>query len=454
VRRPTLARTVALEVLRAVFEEGEFADRSFRAAAERERLSGRERAQAQRLAYGAVQRRGTSDHLIAELANRPVGELDRPLVAALRLGLYELLFMEGTPDHAAVDQAVELAREEGGSGGTGLVNAVLRRAIRERTRLLAGLSDVTRDRAAVMHSHPPWLARMWWTELGPDSARSLMAANNEPMETALRANPLRADPAATLKALQEAAIDAHRPDAPPPLAPPEAVIVDGPLGEAALERIRSGALTPQARASMAVVDLLDPQPGERVLDLCAAPGIKATQIAARMGDRGEIVAVELDAKRASELRATCERMGVRSVRVIEADAAEADLGSSYDRVLVDPPCSDLGTLAARPDARWRKSPELIDRVATLQRRILTHAAPALKPGGRLVYSTCTISRRENEALVSRLVDPGDLGLTVERLGDEYQHVASAVDPRFLQTRPDRDGTDGFFIARMRSGVDS
>jgi len=449
VKRPTIARVVALEVLRAVFEDAKFADRSFRAAASREELTGRERAQAQRLAYGAVQRRGTSDYLIAELAERPVGELDSSLVAVLRLGLYELLFMDAVPDHAAVDQAVELAREQGGGAGTGLVNAVLRRASRERSRLLAGLSDVTRERAAVKHSHPTWLARMWWTQLGPDAARRMMAAGNEPPETAMRANPLRAEPEATLSALRSAGIDASRPEAPPPLALPEAIVIQGAMGDATLEGIQAGRLTPQSRASMAVVEVLDPRPGERVLDLCAAPGGKASQIAARMGNEGEVVAVELDSERAAELRDFLARMDARNVRVVEADAAMADLGEGYDRVLVDPPCSDLGTLAARPDARWRKSPQLIERLATLQQRMLVNAAGALRPGGTLVYSTCTISRRENEALVAGLADSGKLGLGVDRLGEEYPDVVSAVDPRFLQTRPDRDGTDGFFLARLR-----
>jgi 16S rRNA (cytosine967-C5)-methyltransferase len=276
-----------------------------------------------------------------------------------------------------------------------------------------------------------------------------MSADNEPRETALRLNPLRADPEATLAELREGGIEVRRPDAPAPLAPPEALLLDGPLGPPAQERIRSGASTPQSRASMAVVGLLDPQPGERVLDLCAAPGIKATQIAARMEDRGEVVAVEIDAERAAELRQNCARMGARSVRVIEADAAVADLGSSYDRILVDPPCSDLGTLAARPDARWRKSPELIERVAALQRRILARAAKALRPGGTLVYSTCTISRRENEDVVSTLLEPGDVGLTPDELVELYPDLVSTADPRYLQTRPDRDGTDGFFIARLR-----
>jgi 16S rRNA (cytosine967-C5)-methyltransferase len=211
--------------------------------------------------------------------------------------------------------------------------------------------------------------------------------------------------------------------------------------------VETGELVPQSRASQAVVALLDPRPGERVLDLCAGPGIKTTQIAARMGDTGEIVSVEADERRARQITDLAERVGARSVRVVVGDASEGDLGSGYDRVLVDPPCSDLGTLASRPDARWRKSPEAIERLAQLQRRILTRGARALAPGGTLVYSTCTISSRENEG------PAGDLAarapeLVAHDLGAEHRELRSRRDRRFLQVRPDRDRTTGFFIARF------
>ncbi len=185
-----------------------------------------------------------------------------------------------------------------------------------------------------------------------------------------------------------------------------------------------------------------------MLDLCAAPGIKTTAIAARMRNEGEIVAVELDPGRARALRELVERLGAVCVRVVEADAASADLGGGYDRILVDPPCSDLGALASRPDARWRKSPELIERLARLQEAILSRAATALRPGGRLVYATCTISMRENEQPVAALLER-DRALSADDLGALYPELASDQVPHFLQTRPDRDRTDGFFIARLR-----
>jgi 16S rRNA (cytosine967-C5)-methyltransferase len=441
-------RRAAYEVLRRVFEHGAWADRAFPAAAERHGLDTRERAQAQRLAYGAVQRRGTADHLTEELAGRSVKKLDPPVLAALRLGLYELGFSDATPDHAAVDQAVELAKGDGSRrrrAGAGLVNAVLRRAAAS-DQLLAGLDDRTPEGAAALHSGPEWLARMWWDELGEDQARSLMAAANVPPETALRVNALSAEPAKLLEDLLAAGEPVRRPGDSATLAPPEALVVDGHLTEGLRRRMAAGELVSQARGSQAVVAVLDPKPGERVLDLCAAPGMKATAIAARMRDRGEIVAVERDRGRADQLRDLCARLGATCVTVVEGDAAEVDVGDGYDRVLVDPPCSDLGTLASRPDARWRKSPDLIERVVDVQRAILERGMESLDSGGALVYSTCTISRRESEDRMQELL-AADRAKAVD-LGQASAELASPHDPRFLQVMPDRDRTDGFFIARL------
>jgi 16S rRNA (cytosine967-C5)-methyltransferase len=444
------ARRVAFEVVRRAFEHDAWTDRAFPAAARRHGLGRRERAQSQHLAYGAVQRRATSDHFIERLADRPVSRIDPPALAALRLGLFELLFADATPDHAAVDQAVELAK--GGTGrrrqaAAGLVNAVLRRAARERGELLGSLDDSTPEGAAVAHSHPEWLAAMWWEELGAEDARALMAAMNAPAETALRVNTIKADPARVLGELRAAAEEVERPPGSELLAQPEALVVAGPLGEGARSLLEHGEAVGQSRGSQAVVALLDPKPGEKVLDLCAAPGIKTTGIAARMRNRGEVVAVELDPKRARQLRDLVGRLGVTCVRVVEADAAGADIGGGYDRILVDPPCSDLGALASRPDARWRKSPELIERLATVQESILRRAARALRPGGRLVYSTCTISVRENQDRIAAVLEE-DAAMRVDELGAVHPELAMAGERRFLQTRPDRDGTDGFFIASL------
>jgi 16S rRNA (cytosine967-C5)-methyltransferase len=470
------ARTLAFETVRATFERDAHTERFFREAADRQDLAGRERAQAQRLAFGAVQRRGTADAAIERLAERSPRLLDPAVIAALRLGLYELLFADATPDHAAVDQAVELVKGAGAAHAAGLVNAVLRRAGRERAALTDALlgDDSTPERAAVAHSAPLWLARMWWEELGAEAARPLLAACNEPAELALRVDarvaprPLRKESDADahspgapstrsrdamLMRLRGAGVEARTPDGPWPLAPPESIVVEGRTGDTVPGLIAAGELTPQSRGSAAAVEVLDPQPGEHVLDLCAGPGIKTGQIAACMGDRGEVISVEQDPARAAEVAEQARRLGLRGVTVVEADAAAAGM-AGFDRVLVDPPCSDLGALASRPDARWRKSPRAIERLAELQGKLLARGLEALRPGGTLVYSTCTISRREGEdpiaALLARAVAGEVPPFEVDDLGALAPGLASTHDPRCLQARPDRDRTTGFFICRIRA----
>jgi 16S rRNA (cytosine967-C5)-methyltransferase len=418
------ARSCAYTVLRRVFERGAYADEALQA--ESRELDARDRALAMRLAYGAVQRKGTLDHLIEALAGRTVERLDPPLLAALRLGLYELLYLGGSPDYAVVGDAVELAKRDA-RAGHGLVNAVLRRAAREGADALLGdLGDATPEQAAIKHSHPPWIARLWWQALGAEEALALMAADNEPGEVALRANTLRMDANALAAELP---VSTH---VDPQI--PEALVLDQPLDIHASPLWNAGAFVAQSRGAMLVARTLAPQPGERVLDLCAAPGGKSTHLAALMGGSGEVLAVERNRRRAGALVRTAERLGASNVRVELADATVTRTeGAVFDRVLVDPPCSGLGTLQARPDLRWRVTPEAIAEMSRMQAKILAAGAAALRPGGVLVYSTCTISATENERLLDAFLGSNpDFGL------DET-----------LMTLPHRDHTAGFFIARLR-----
>ncbi len=413
-RRVTPARRVAFTVIRRVFEHDAYADRALHGEAKG--LEPRERALAMALVYGTVQRRLSLDHMIEALA-RPVAELDARTLAALRLGLYQLAFLDGVAAHAIVGESVELAK--GSSGGHKLVNAVLRRATRELPALPA---DDTPAGAAIAHSYPPWLVELWWERFGADTTLGLLRAGNEPGELALRANAL----VMTRDELAAALPVATRP-AGGEL--PEGLVVEGPFDAHAHELWRDGAYAAQSRASMLVARAVDPQPGERVLDLCAAPGGKTTHLAALMGNGGAVVAVERHAGRASALRRTCERLRTTNVEILVGDAARYTTDEAFDRVLVDPPCSGLGTLQGHPDLRWRSSPEAIARLAQTQRNILAAAVAALRPGGTLVYSTCTLSPAENE---EQVVGAG-LRVESERL-----------------VLPHRDRTDGFYIARMRS----
>jgi 16S rRNA (cytosine967-C5)-methyltransferase len=427
-------------VLIRVFDEGAWADRALHGEARRLGLDARERALATRLAYGCVQRRATIDHVMEILAGRPAARLEPVVRAALRLGIYQLVYADRVPAHAAVGESVELVKRRS-PGGAKLVNAVLRRAAREAPALVANLTDATPAEAALKHSYPEWIAALWWEALGPAEARSLMAAGNEPAEAALRVNTLKADPEALARLL------------PVPTRPapglPEGLIVEGPFDAFAAPEWEQGAFMPQSRAAMSVARLLAPRPGERVLDLCAAPGAKTTHLAALMGGEGELVAVERHPGRADALRRTCARMGAR-VEVRTQDAAGPHERGRYDRVLVDPPCSDLGTLASRPDARWRKPPGTPERLAREQAAILRAGAEAVRPGGTLVYSTCTISPAENEHVVGAFLSE-HAGFRPDDLRADVPLWDHARVPGFAQTLPHRDGTEGFFIARLRRG---
>jgi 16S rRNA (cytosine967-C5)-methyltransferase len=391
------------------------------------------------LSYGTVQRRGTLDHVAAALLDRPLERLDASVLAVLRLGLFELLYMGGAAEHATVNESVELAKRVR-PHAAGLVNAVLRRAAREGPGMLANLDDASPEGAAVLHSVPGWLASQWFTELGPAEARSLLGVVNEPAESALRVNSLVAkvpDVAAVL---------------PAPTRPagglPEGLVLDGPFDVQGSELWRAGAVQPQSRASMLVARVLAPEPGHRVLDLCAAPGGKTTHLAALIGDRGEIVAVERHPGRAAALERTVTRMQASCVSVEVGDATTRRDDGPFDRVLVDPPCTGLGTLQSRPDLRWRARPESIGELAVLQARILAAGASALARGGVLVYSVCTISRAESEGVVEGFLrEHGDF--SAEPLGSDQPPPMGARSGPGTLLLPHRDRTDGFFIARLR-----
>jgi len=426
-----------------VSTDGAYADRALRAEADRLRLEGRERALAEALAFGAVQRRATLDHVIQACSDHPLSALDLPLLDSLRLGVLQLLFLGSVPDRAAVDQSVELAREAAGRGAAGFANAVLRRAAREGRALVARLADDTPEEAAILHSHPEWIVRLWWGELGPGDTRSLLRHDNEPPELALRANELVATRGEVLAALRRSGVAAGA-----AVDLPEGVVVDGRLDLGRSPLFAAGAITPQSRASMLVARVVGPRPGERVLDLCAAPGAKTTHLAALMRRQGTLVAVERNPRRARALAGNCRRLHADLAEVVAADARDAEIGEAYDRVLLDPPCSDLGTLAARPDARWRKSPEQVAELAGLGAELLRAAAGRVRPGGVLVLSTCTICARENSEQVARfLAEQPDF--RADDLGREWPALADRADPRCLQTLPHRDATSGFFVARLR-----
>ena len=404
------ARAAAFRVLLRVFEDGAYADRVLRSVASE--LDQRDRALAQRLAFGAVQRVRTLDHAIEGLGRRRVARLDPPVRAALRLGAYQLGFVDGIPRYAAVNESVELVRAAGLERAVAFTNAVLRRLSEGIAELVAELPESTPREAALKHSYPDGVAETWFRDLGSAGALELMRAENEPPERVIR--------------LVRGEVDG-RPDDDVP----GAWHVDR-VDEAA---VAEGRIWPQSRASQLAGLAVGEREDERVLDLCAAPGGKATML------RGEVVAVEVSEGRARELEETARRLGASNVRVVCADGRSlpAEL-NGFDRGLVDAPCSGLGVLDQRPDLRWRAEP-----LPELQLELLRAAAARVRPGGTLVYSVCTINADECEAVVDAS------GLRVDpTLGAEWPRFRHARRPELLQTLPHVHGTSGFFVARLRT----
>jgi 16S rRNA (cytosine967-C5)-methyltransferase len=383
------ARRAAYEVVRRVFEDEAYADRALTAAVEG--LDERDRALAQRLAYGTVQRARMLDFGIDQLGKRPTRKLDAPVLASLRLGAYQLAFTEQA-EHAVVDDAVELVRAARLERAVPFTNAVMRRLQHGLRGLVASLPE-----GPVKLSYPDWIWEIFQRDFGEADAISLLRAQNEPPALEVRA----AEPVG------------ERTDVP---------------GAYQVDTVDISAMRPMSRASQLAALVVGSQEGERILDTCAAPGGKTAIL------RGKVTAVELHAGRA---RALAESVGP-NVHVVNADVRELD-ETGFDRALVDAPCSGLGVLARRPDLRWRARP-----LPELQLELVRAAAERTKLGGTIVYSVCTLNADENEAIVDAS------GLQVEPLTDEWPQYAHPTRPEFLLTRPDRDRTSGFFIARLRN----
>jgi 16S rRNA (cytosine967-C5)-methyltransferase len=382
------ARRAAYDVVRRVFEEDAYADRALESAVSG--LDARDRALAQRLAYGTVQRARTLDFGIEQLGKRPVRKLDAPVKAALRLGAYQLAFTDQA-EHAVVDDAVELVRAARLERAVPFTNAVMRRLAHGLNGLVASLPA-----GPVKESYPDWIAETWTRDFGAETALALMRAQNEPPALEVRADEPVGYPTDVPGAYQVDTVDISR-------------------------------MRPMSRASQLAALVVGSQDGDRVLDACAAPGGKTSIL------RGSVTAVEVHPGRAQALAAN---VGA-NVHVVNADVRELD-ERGFQRALVDAPCSGLGVLARRPDLRWRARP-----LPELQRELLAAAAERTEPGGAIVYAVCTLNADENEAVVDAS------GLEVLPLTDEWPQYAHPTRPEFLLTLPHRDRTSGFFIARLR-----
>ena len=438
------AREAAVKIINEVHEKGAYANVALVQELRRQELSDVDRRFVTELVYGTVKAGATLDWILRRYVNRPVKKIPPMIADILRLGLYQLFFMDRIPASAACNEAVELAKRYGHPGTVKFVNAVLRTAVREpeKAAFPEGKGQAT-TQLALASQHPEWLVRRWIREFGYAEAAALCAFDNEQAVLSLRTNTLKISREDLLTRLQDEGAEGEA-----SAWAPEGIRC---LSHGALDRLPSlqqGLFQVQDESSMQVAHVVAPQPGEFIIDTCSAPGGKTTHLAAIMENTGRILALDIYEHKLQRVTENAARLGISIIETKLLDARE--VGELYagqaDRVLVDAPCSGLGVLRRKPDARWNKTPEQLAELPPLQLEILSSAARAVKPGGVLVYSTCTILREENQAVVEAFL-AAQPDFFLEKTG----HVLPGKprEDAMVQLLPQRDGTDGFFIARLR-----
>ncbi len=431
-----MSRELAVRALVRI-DDGAYANVVLPALLRRSALDGRDRAQVTEWVYGTVRRRRALDHLLAPCLDRPVARLDAPVRAALRLGAYQLV--TGVAPHAAVGETVAAVGAVA-PRAKGFVNAVLRKLAATKP----GWPEPTGDDTAsigLRTSMPDWIVELLVTDLGRVDALATLDAVNTPAAVTLRVNRRRASPDQVAAELTAAGVGVDR-----GALVPDALVVTRTGDVGRLAAVRSGRVTPQDQASQAVAAIVAAGPGERVLEVGAAPGGKATALAEAMDDRGLVVAVDLHPARTRMVADSARRLGLAAVRPLVADGRALPLRERiFDCVLLDAPCSGLGVLRRRPEARWQLGPTTIAELATLQRALLATAARHVRPGGRLVYSVCTLSAAETE----------EIDAWAQQALAGFGAVAPPGPPwtsvgRGARLLPAAAGTDGMYVLVLRA----
>jgi 16S rRNA (cytosine967-C5)-methyltransferase len=439
-------RKLALGVLCRVEASGGFADQLIAALTAAQGLTPQARAFLRELTYGVLRWRNRLDWMLQQCSDRRLEALTSAVRNLLRLGAYQLCFMDHLPPYAAVSETVQLAKQVGHAGVVAYVNAVLRAVERHRgalslpeagTELLAYLT--------ITQSHPHWLVERWLAHYGPQQTIAMCQANNLRPPLVARVNSRRATRERFLDSLTAEGCEAE-----PCRYAPDGVLIRAHPELNQLQSYRDGWFTVQDEAAILCGYLLTPQPGERVLDACAAPGGKATHAAELMGDRGVILCLDHSQQRLSLVVENARRLGLQGLRSVVGKAETMEFKQSFDRILVDAPCSGLGVLRRHPDAKWRKGPELIGMMARQQASMLAHLSQFVKPDGLLLYVTCSVEAEENQDLVKEfLIRHSDYQL--EAVTSDLPTAARVLarEGGWFQTWPGPENLDGFFGARLR-----
>ena len=441
------AREAAFRSLRRVTEKGAYVNIVVDATLERHDWPDRDRRFYTTLVYGTLRHRGLIDWVLAKkLGRRFPGGIHPPIVAILRMGVYQILFLSRTPKYAAVDESVKLARKHGHKGTAALVNAVLRATPRDAGSV--ELPDKDEEPAlyiATRYSHPLWLVERWLDVWGRELTESVCAASNDTAPLSVRANTLRVTHGELKQRLNAEQVSVRKNTE----VPEELEIVRSPKPVRTLGSFQEGLFHIQDGSSICVSHLVAPEPGETVVDLCAGPGGKTTHLAQLMENRGRIYAVDVKAHRVSLTRASCRMLGATIVRCLQSDArrvSELNLPAA-DRVLVDAPCSGTGTFRRRVDLKWRLSSEDFQRLVGIQKELLQAAASILKPAGVIVYSVCSVDQAE----IDRATSPERLRSEKLVVDDSCPSWMSRfrTPEGYFRIMPGDMGMDGFFMAKLK-----
>jgi 16S rRNA (cytosine967-C5)-methyltransferase len=438
---PSNPREAALKILHAADTRSAFSDRMLDGAHAHGAQDPRDQALMHELVKGTLRWRGRLDWVLDRMVHIGLSQVPPWIKNILRMGAYQILFLDRVPAHAAVDESVKLANEYGHPGTAGLVNSVLRRLAEEKdTVALPDGDDV--ESLAAWGSHPRWLTQRWLERFGVDATRALMLADNRPVPVGLRVNLLRGTREQLIERLA-----AEQVTATPARYSPDLIWIEGNHPLARLATFKQGLCTAQDESEALVGRLVAPQAHERLLDLCAAPGGKCTHLAELIGDEGEVWAMERNEARVVPLQATVDRLGTHSVHVVQGDGRTYTFPMPFDRVLVDAPCSGLGVLGRRADARWRKSPDMLREMPPIQLELLAAGGRRARPGGVLVYSVCSFEPEETIEVVEdflrdnpQFVLESAGGLLPDEVVDENG---------FMRIYPHVHGCDGAFAARFR-----
>lgn len=445
------ARAIAYKILTEIDIDEAFSNISLNRELSQANLEARDRGLTTELVYGVLRMRGHLDYIINQFSKRSVDQLDAGVRNLLRMGIYQIKFLDKIPTRAAVHTTVELAKKDFHQGITKFINGVLRNIDRNLHQIK--FPDPKKDPVGFIstyYSHPEWLVQKWLDRFGFTETVELCEANNQVPDLIIRTNTLKINPAT----LADDLFEKHGLDVFLLSYPYEGLLLENATGFTKLKEFQEGFFTVQGQASMTVAHALQVEPGMKIADLCAAPGGKTTHIAALMENEGEVLAVDIHSHKINLIEENCQRLEVTNVKTLCADTSTLDLEeASFDRVLLDAPCSGLGLLAQKPEIRWMKSQKEIDELVELQRTLLRKAFKWLKPGGILVYSTCTITEEENQKMIEEALQMANVELIDLRhlLPAEEQDIftENELDAPYLEFLPHISETEGFFIAALR-----